>query len=201
MFVGTFALLAAIEVQNVLDFCLYVYPNYRDPASVWHGVSTESMDLCDVNSIPHEERLECIYTRGLVMELALWIFSRYELIPRAARRNRSRRKQGPLEDFYWPFVAHLAVSIEVYKERYPDSIVDARGCDLDMVVEQLKRCSEGRPDFEKAIANVARKKVKSILPPTFEFVIHTLEQPFAFPRRSIPLASWTTALLTLHTML
>ncbi|KAH6869832.1 hypothetical protein BKA70DRAFT_1131554 [Coprinopsis sp. MPI-PUGE-AT-0042] len=78
LFAATFALLSVIEMQNILDFRSYVYPN-DEMLSVWYGVSEVSMTLCDVNAIPHEERLECIYTRGLAMELARWIFSRFDL--------------------------------------------------------------------------------------------------------------------------
>jgi hypothetical protein len=60
-FSATFALLCVIEMQNILDFRSYVYPDTK-MASVWHGISEVSMTLCDVNGIPHKERLECIYT-------------------------------------------------------------------------------------------------------------------------------------------
>ncbi|KAH6866102.1 hypothetical protein BKA70DRAFT_1080716, partial [Coprinopsis sp. MPI-PUGE-AT-0042] len=72
MFAGTFALLYLMELQNVLDFRSYIPPN-DDISSVWHRISAGSMAFCDVNAIPHEERLECIYTRGLALELATWV--------------------------------------------------------------------------------------------------------------------------------
>ncbi|KAH6869620.1 hypothetical protein BKA70DRAFT_1029423, partial [Coprinopsis sp. MPI-PUGE-AT-0042] len=72
MFAGTFALLCFMELQNVLDFRSYICPD-DDASSVWYRISVESMTSCDVNAIPHEERLECIYTRGLALELAAWV--------------------------------------------------------------------------------------------------------------------------------
>ncbi|KAH6874092.1 hypothetical protein BKA70DRAFT_1449740 [Coprinopsis sp. MPI-PUGE-AT-0042] len=54
LFIATFALLSFIEMQNILDFRSYVYPD-KELSSVWYGVSDMSMSLCNVNGIPHEE--------------------------------------------------------------------------------------------------------------------------------------------------
>ncbi|KAH6913575.1 hypothetical protein BKA70DRAFT_1082886, partial [Coprinopsis sp. MPI-PUGE-AT-0042] len=140
LFAATFSLLCAVELQNVLDFRSYAYPlgHERDMSSVWYGVSRMSMSLCDVNDIPHEERLECIYTRGLATELASWIFSRYELIPEA--RTSTRHQQDLWRDFYWPYLAHFIVAIRVYKKTYPEGIHEARGCTLTAIEQQIERC-------------------------------------------------------------
>jgi hypothetical protein len=186
MFVATFALLAVIELQNVLDFRSYLLPD-QDASSVWHGISEMSMTLCDVNAIPHEERLECIYTRGLATELATWIFSRFDLVPEG--RSSYRRARNPWTDFYWPFLAHFTVAIEVYKKRYSDHVSSlTRGCTRTLVQIQINRCVSDRPELVQARRAIVRENVQSIVPPfPFSSVIK-IEQPLPFSRGSSTLS-------------
>jgi hypothetical protein len=163
LFASTFALLCVIELQNVLDFRSYVYPlDHERTSSVWYGISLESMTICDVNAIPHQERLECIYTRGLATELASWIFSRYDLIPEG--RMSTRRHQDLWRDFYWPYLAHFIVAIKMYKRTYPEGIQDARGCTVNAIDQQMLRCVGNREELKGAIRLVDGMRLKSITP-------------------------------------
>ncbi|KAH6902505.1 hypothetical protein BKA70DRAFT_1026160, partial [Coprinopsis sp. MPI-PUGE-AT-0042] len=149
LFVATFALLCFVELQNILDFRSYVEPNLEDTSSVWYGVSRTSLTICDVNDIPHEERLECIYTRGLATELASWIFSRYELVSMV--RSSRRRQQDLWKDFYWPYLAHFICAIKAYKKRYPDGVVGTKGCTRNAIKQQIQRCVGKRSELKQAI--------------------------------------------------
>ncbi|KAH6876508.1 hypothetical protein BKA70DRAFT_1055008, partial [Coprinopsis sp. MPI-PUGE-AT-0042] len=113
-FAATFALLSFIEMQNILDSRSYVYPEVGR-SSVWYDISEVSMSVCDVNAIPHEERLECIYTRGLATELARWIFSRFRLVSHPDTGE--LQHPDPWADFYWPYLAHFLSAIKAYKKK------------------------------------------------------------------------------------
>ncbi|KAH6914629.1 hypothetical protein BKA70DRAFT_1094063 [Coprinopsis sp. MPI-PUGE-AT-0042] len=180
LFVATFALLCFIELQNILDFRSYVEPDVNDTSSVWYGVARISLVLCDVNGIPHEERLECIYTRGLATELTNWIFSRYELVPQG--RKSHRRQQDPWRDFYWPYLAHFICTIKAYKGRYPDGVLGSKGCTEDAIKLQVDRCVGKRPALERAIRRAARAKVESIVPPFPFSAILKRDEPLPFSR-------------------
>ncbi|KAH6893898.1 hypothetical protein BKA70DRAFT_1439841 [Coprinopsis sp. MPI-PUGE-AT-0042] len=148
MFAGTFALLYLMELQNVLDFRSYIPPN-DDISSVWHRISAGSMAFCDVNAIPHEERLECIYTRGLALELATWVFCHYDILPQTG----PHANQPLLDlwvDFYWPNLAHFMVAIDVYKARYPHGITKERGVSIDAFRQQVNYSIDGREELESA---------------------------------------------------
>jgi hypothetical protein len=178
MWTGTFALLSAIELQNILDFRTYVFPDQSDLECVWRGYSESSMSICDVNAIPHEERLECIYTQGLALELASWIFTHFELIS-----GDSSPTADPWDDFYWPFLAHITHAIQAYKTRYPDSVSSIlRGSSLEIVKEQIARFSFQRPAFEKALKNINPMDVTSIIPPFPFETIHQRQDPSPFRR-------------------
>jgi hypothetical protein len=182
IFAATFALLCLIELQNVLDFRSYVCPE-SDKASVWYGVSVSSMTDCDINEISHEERLECIYTRGLASELASCIFSHYQLTldPQLSTHG---HQQDPWIDFYWPYLAHFMVAIEVYKGLHPKKACNTRGCHIDLVRKQLKRCIDQRPELVRALTAIDGANIKSIAPP-FPFLVAKRATPLAFSRRSI----------------
>ncbi|KAH6866109.1 hypothetical protein BKA70DRAFT_1454301 [Coprinopsis sp. MPI-PUGE-AT-0042] len=179
MFAGTFALLYLMELQNVLDFRSYIPPN-DDISSVWHRISAGSMAFCDVNAIPHEERLECIYTRGLALELATWVFCHYDILPQTG----PHANQPLLDlwvDFYWPNLAHFMVAIDVYKARYPHGITKERGVSIDAFRQQVNYSIDGREELESAREAIDRLSIKSIAPP-FAYSIVKREKPHAFLR-------------------
>ncbi|KAH6899606.1 hypothetical protein BKA70DRAFT_1437414 [Coprinopsis sp. MPI-PUGE-AT-0042] len=177
MFAGTFALLCFMELQNVLDFRSYICPD-DDASSVWYRISVESMTSCDVNAIPHEERLECIYTRGLALELAAWVFAHYDILPQTGPQA-NRPLLDPWADFYWPYLAYFLAAIGIYKYRYPDAVSENRGCDLELLTIQLNRCVDNREELKSACSQIDQASIKSIAPP-FPFSIVKREEPRAF---------------------
>jgi hypothetical protein len=168
-------------MQNILDFRSYVYPEQETMSSVWYGISEVSMTVCDVNGIPHEERLECIYTRGLAVELARWIFSRFSLrTDLAAHDSLPGQQLDPWADFYWPYLAHFLHAIQVYKKKYPDA-TPSRGSNFTLIRSQIDRCVGGRPELEKALTRIKNKSVKSIAP-VFPFSPAVRKTPLPFSR-------------------
>jgi hypothetical protein len=171
-------------MQNILDFRSYVYPDTA-LGSTWYGISEVSMTLCDVNGIPHEERLECIYTRGLATELARWIFSRFDLFP-SPNNDKSGNRLDPWQDFYWPYLAHFLQAIKKYKKRYPRA-APSRGSSLLLIQSQIDRCIGSRPELEKALDDLDVKAITSIAPP---FLIHPAirRDPLPFLRESLSIS-------------
>ncbi|KAH6887774.1 hypothetical protein BKA70DRAFT_1122083, partial [Coprinopsis sp. MPI-PUGE-AT-0042] len=181
LFVATFALLSFIEIQNILDFRSYVFPDDSEElSSIWYGISEVSMAVCDVNGIPHEERLECIYTRGLATELASWIFTRFELRPHVATEGADDKPSDPWRDFYWPYLAHFLRAIQVYKKKYPGA-APSRGASLKLIQKQINRCVGDRKALRNALANIKASSIVSIAP-EFSFSIVPWQNPLPFAR-------------------
>ncbi|KAH6902170.1 hypothetical protein BKA70DRAFT_1113287 [Coprinopsis sp. MPI-PUGE-AT-0042] len=178
LFVATFALLSFIEMQNILDFRSYVFPD-AGQSSPWYGIAEVSMKSCDVNGIPHEERLECIYTRGLAIELGKWIFTRFYLRPDDATDGAEEELLDPWKNFYWPYLAHFLSAIIVYKEKYPNA-AESRGCSLKLVQTQIDRCVGGRPGLQQALDAIDTKAITSIAPPfTYSPVLRKDPLPYS----------------------
>ncbi|KAH6918234.1 hypothetical protein BKA70DRAFT_1036121, partial [Coprinopsis sp. MPI-PUGE-AT-0042] len=144
MFLGTLSLLSAIELQNILDPRSYILPNTADTASVWFAVSEPSLLLCDVNKIPHQERTECIYTRGLALELVRWISTRYHLVATDTANSTLPTTEDTVFDFYYYLVAHITVAVLAYKERHSTS----SQCTLDLLKQQIQFCVDGNPGLK-----------------------------------------------------
>ena len=201
MFVGVFSLLCIIELQNVLDFRTYTRPSFKDDTSFWSSVPPEILDQWDVNSIPHEERLECIYSRGLALEFVNWILSHFELIditpavPVSERPKRHCKQLQPqpqpqpppsdndlIHNVYYPFLAHIAAAVQQYKTDRPKSV--SYECTLTLLENQIKFCIDGRgmlqSDFDSKAGEFA-KGTKSIVPP-FGFTIKRRVIPLPFSR-------------------
>ncbi|KAH6868940.1 hypothetical protein BKA70DRAFT_1242686 [Coprinopsis sp. MPI-PUGE-AT-0042] len=177
MFASTFALLCFMELQNVLDFRSYTCP-HNEISSIWYQVSTGSLTLCNVNTIPHEERLECIYTRGLAQDLASWVFTHYDIAPQTGPQA-GEVMLDPWVGFYFPYLAHFMVAIDVYKASYPRSITKKFGVDLGLFCDQITHSIDGREELISARSAIDPDTIKSIAPP-FTYSIVKREEPHEF---------------------
>ncbi|KAH6871656.1 hypothetical protein BKA70DRAFT_1450930 [Coprinopsis sp. MPI-PUGE-AT-0042] len=193
LFIATFALLSFIEMQNILDFRSYEYPE-TSQSSVWYGIAETSMSFCDVNGIPHEERLECIYTRGLATELAGWIFSHFSLRrlqpdggtedeDEAEDEEAEDEPSDPWNDFYVPYLAHFLQAVLAYKAKYPKA-APSRGCTLDLIETQIDRCIGDREELRRAFDAIDTDSIASISP-AFSFSPVLRQKPLPFSRQTV----------------
>ncbi|KAH6910439.1 hypothetical protein BKA70DRAFT_1424106 [Coprinopsis sp. MPI-PUGE-AT-0042] len=183
LFAATFALLSVIEMQNILDFRSYVYPN-NEMSSVWYGVSEVSMTLCDVNAIPHEERLECIlYTGPCHGTRKMDLQPLRSPIHSPPSDPTSQQHPDPWSDFYWPYLAHFLCAVKGYKKQYSKQ-TPTRGSTLHHVKVQIKRCVGGRPELEKAVGAIDLPSIRSIAP-QFQILPRHAGGPVAISRQTV----------------
>ncbi|KAH6907044.1 hypothetical protein BKA70DRAFT_1428552 [Coprinopsis sp. MPI-PUGE-AT-0042] len=178
--------------HNVLDHRTYCPPDRGDNASVWNSFPSDILDLCDVNAIPHQERLENIYARGLALDLADWIFSQYALINAAESPtppHPASHGESPYVQFYFPFLGHLTAAIQTYKQRFQNSV--SHGCSLVLLEQQITFCVDQRQDYDAALTSQllrfrapdGKSRTRSIVPP-FPFIIRKREVVLPFSSRT-----------------
>ncbi|KAH6883713.1 hypothetical protein BKA70DRAFT_1446713 [Coprinopsis sp. MPI-PUGE-AT-0042] len=139
MFAGTFALLCFMELQNVLDFRSYACP-HNEISSIWY------------------QRGWNVSTPGVSLKTSPPGYSPTMISPLKRVHKLARVMLDPWVGFYFPYLAHFMVAIDVYKASYPRSITKKFG--IQTTIKSIA------PPFTYSI--VKREEPHEFLPDTPE---------------------------------
>lgn len=137
-----------MELMNVLDFRTYSSQS-QEVSDIFGRFDPNTLQAGDVNDIPHMERLDCAYTRGLAIEVLRCIFSHFEITwEKGVIKN-------PWEQLYLPLLAQHVAVVLAYKTKTPTSVMaNHRGCTLSQVKKQIELFTHGQESLKRIVSEI-----------------------------------------------
>lgn len=114
---------------NVLDFGTYLHPNCLDGLLKYE--ERQEMIKKDVNSLTHEERMVCIFTRGQALQIMEYVEKCYDM-------EEPSTKWSNLKSYHQSLIAHQCNMIFNYKRDAQGITNGAKNCDLELLGCQLR---------------------------------------------------------------